>query len=420
MVISLLTLIMLTMVTTLFIARTKTETQIAGHDMRATQALFNAEAGYGEVLARMSKASDKENYIGQQAGDWNTDPGWGRYLVLSEGNSKEDPSWEVTQSDGVDNDSDGTTDEDGERYPEVKSKQSGEDAINYPWVQVRNKLDAANQVILFGDHDNNLATLPRPNVVRGIPIIVVTAMGGQGSSNRTIEVEAVKVPIQVVQTAVYSESDEFKFNGTQFLVSGQDWDPVTGAPILGNPEVPGMSTTEDTDNITDALAANQENNLEGEGAEPSVSDSNVDLDLDALASQLQSSADLTIGPGDYSNLEITGMGGWGGYDDYKTIYATGAIQVSGNNQGGGVLIVDGDFKLTGQFTWYGLVIVLGDLSVSGGGSGIHIFGSTLVQGGGGFGGTLVGGNADLLYSSAALARLASLSPYTVFNWREMN
>jgi hypothetical protein len=408
------------MMATLFIARSKTETQIAGHDMRSTQAMFNAEAGYAEVLARMSDMNDAENYIGQAQGEWATSPGWGAYLVLEEGNSTEDPTWESLQSDGLDNNGDGLVDESGERYPEVKTKQDGEDPINYPWVSVHYKLNAINEVLLFGDHDNNLATLPQANLIRGIPMIVITAAGGQGSSSRTIEVEGVKVPIQVVQTAVYSESDDFTFNGTQFTVSGQDWDPVTQSVIVGNSEVPGMATTVDPSVVTNELAVNQENNLEGSGAEPSVSQSALDLDLEELATQLSASADHTIGPGDYSNLEITAMGGWGGWDDYQTVYATGSIQISGNNVGGGVLIIDGDFTLTGTFTWYGLVIVLGDFRTQGGGGGIHIYGSTLVAGDGGLGGTTVGGNADLRYSSEAIARLAALSPYSVYNWRELN
>ena len=68
-----------------------------------------------------------------------------------------------------------------------------------------------------------------------------------------------------------------------------------------------------------------------------------------FATQLSASADHTIGPGDYSNTEITAMGGWGGWDDYQTVYATGSIQLSGNNTGGGVLVIDGDFTLTGSF-----------------------------------------------------------------------
>jgi hypothetical protein len=36
--------------------------------------------------------------------------------------------------------------------------------------------------------------------------------------------------------------------------------------------------------------------------------------------------------------------------------------------------------LPGQFTWYGLVLVLGDITFTGG-SGIHIWGCVLTQGG---------------------------------------
>jgi hypothetical protein len=32
----------------------------------------------------------------------------------------------------------------------------------------------------------------------------------------------------------------------------------------------------------------------------------------------------------------------------------------------------------------------------------------------------VSGNANLLYSSAALSKMTALSPYQVLNWREIN
>ena len=246
MVIALMTLTLLTMAAVLFIAQTKTETQISGHDMRATQALYNAEAGYAEVLARMSDDSDTTNYIGQAQGGWVAEPGWGRYLVMDGGNSAGDPDRSAIEIDGLDNNGNGQIDEIGETYPEVKSKQDGE-TINYPWVSVHYKLNSTNQVILFGDHDSNVVTPPQPNVVNGYPMIVVTANGGQGSADRTIEIEAVKTPFQFINTAVYAESDDFKFNGTQFLVSGADWDPVTETIIGGNPEVPGLATTDNPD-----------------------------------------------------------------------------------------------------------------------------------------------------------------------------
>ena len=409
MVIALMTLTLLTMAVVLFIAQTKTETQISGHDMRSTQALYNAEAGYAEMLARLSDERDAENYIGQAQGGWVAEPGWGRYLVLGDGNSADDPDRSATEMDGLDNNGDGNIDEGGENYPEVKTKQAGEDIVNYPWVSVHYKLNTTSQVILFGDHDSDLLTPPQPNIITGYPMIVVTANGGQGSADRTIEVEAVKQPFEVLNTAAYSEDDDFKFNGTQFLVSGADWDPVTETVIAGNPEVPGLLTTADPDNITDELSGAQENNVEGTGAEPSVQSTTIDLDLEALRESFIGLAEYVVPAGAYDDVS------WGDYDNYTVVHCTGDLQLSGNGMGGGVLVVDGNLKIAGQFTWYGVVLVMGDVELTGGGAGVHIYGATLAEGD-----LTISGNADLLYSSLALSRLAALSPYVVFNWREVN
>jgi hypothetical protein len=409
-ILSLLALLCLTLVGGLFVANTKTETQIAGHDMRYNQALYNAEAGCAEVLARMSNASDSTNYIGQTGNAWATSPGWGRYIVLADGNSSADPSHAATETDGMDNDGDTVIDEANESYPELATVQTA-GVVDYPWVKVRYKTNNAHQVILFGDHDTNPTTPPSQNLTRGMPVIIATAEGMQGSAMRRIEIEAVKRPFQTVAAATYSEDDDFNFNGTQFLISGRDWDPDTGLPVTGAPEVNGIVTTGDPNNIINALAHNQQNNVEGDGAEPSVHPSPINMDLQAMANQFAGLADITVAGGTVTHPS------WGDRDNYRVVHITGDVHVAGNGQGGGVLIVDGDFDCTGQFTWYGLVIVLGDIRFSGGGAGRHIYGSTLVQGG--ISQQTVGGNADLLYSSIALNRLAYLAPYETISWHEL-
>lgn len=408
MVIALLTLVLLTMVGTLFLAQTKTETQISGFDMRSSQALFNAEAGYAEVLARMD-AADSANYIGEPLGT--ITPGWGRYLVLAAGNGSRDPEYTYTETDTLDNDGDGIVDESGERFPEVLTRQAA-NPINYPWAKVEYMKNATGQVVLYGDHDGNLSTPHRLNLTKGAPVIIVTAEGGQGTARRVIEVQAVKRPFEMVQSSVYSESDDFQFNGTQFMVSGQDHDPVTGAPVPGAPEVPGIMTTGDPTAIQGDLAAMQQNNVEGDGGEPSVASAPVDLDLEALADEYRPYAEYVVPTGTYDSME------WGSYGDYTVVNCTGDLHISGSVEGGGLLIVDGDFRCSGSFTWYGVILVLGDMTWTGGGSDIHIYGATLVQGG--TDDQTVSGNADLYYSSAALNRLNFIAPYTVMNWREIN
>lgn len=409
MVISLLTLVLLTAVGTMFLAQTKTETQIAGHDMRATQALFNAEAGYGEALVRMSDAQDSL-YVGEPPGP--PSPGWGTYLVESAGKAVGDRNYAATETDSLDNNGDGNIDESGERYPETVSFQDG-GALNYPWVNIHYMLNTTGQVILFGDHDNDLITPPRYNLASGFPTIIVTSSGDRGSARRTVEVEAVKRPFEIVQTALYTESDDFTFNGTQFLISGVDHNPDTGDPLPGNPEVPGIVTTGDPGNIDGALTLLQEDNVEGAGGEPSTAGSAVDIDLEALAATYRVLAEYVLPAGTYASTS------YGDKDNYTIVHCTGNMVTSGGVTGGGVLVVDGNLTMAGAFTWYGMVLVMGDISMTGGGAGIHIYGSTLAQG------TVAGdqtisGQADILYSSLALSRLTALSPYTVTNWREVN
>ncbi|HWN81619.1 MAG TPA: hypothetical protein VNM87_05965 [Candidatus Udaeobacter sp.] len=411
-ILSLLALLCLTLVGGLFVANTKTETQIAGHDMRYNQALYNAEAGCAEVLTRMSNLrSDSTNYIGQvsQTG-WVSQPGWGRYIVLANGGAAQDPTYTETETDGLDNDGDANIDEADEVYPEVITVQNGS-TVNYPWVKVHYKRNGANQVVLFGDHDHNPSTAPIQNLTQGFPVILATSEGMQGSAMRRIEIEAVKRPYQTVAAATYSEDDTFAFNGTQFLVSGRDWDPDTGLPLVGGTEVNGIVTTQNPSNIINALSGQQTNNVEGVGPEPSVQPSPVNLDLQALADEFGGMADVTMGAS-----TVTGPS-WGNANDYRVVHCTGDLHVSGGGQGGGVLVVDGDFECTGQFTWYGLVIVLGDMRFSGGGAGVHIYGSTLVQGG--IANQTVSGNADLLYSSIALNRLAYFARYQTVSWHEL-
>src|SRR4030095_3929395 len=186
-ILSLLALLCLTLVGGLFVANTKTETQIAGHEMRYNQALNNAEAGCAEVLARMSNASDSTNYIGQLGNKGGTNPpGWGRYVVLDDGNSVQDPNYTVTENDGMDNDGDNTIDEADEAYPEVLTAQITNN-VDYPWVKVHYKTNPAHQVVLFGDHDFNPTTPPIQNLNQGLPVIVTTSEGMQGAAMRRIE-----------------------------------------------------------------------------------------------------------------------------------------------------------------------------------------------------------------------------------------
>jgi len=71
--------------------------------------------------------------------------------------------------------------------------------------------------------------------------------------------------------------------------------------------------------------------------------------------------------------------------------------------GAGVLVVRGNLHISGQFEWTGLIICLGEVSVdiTGGGQGVHIWGSLLCQSVN----FKIAGNADINWCRDALKRL---------------
>ena len=77
---------------------------------------------------------------------------------------------------------------------------------------------------------------------------------------------------------------------------------------------------------------------------------------------------------------------WGDFtnDSHSTmIYINNAggkaAQISGTFQGRGILIVSGDLQLTGGLEYEGLIYVLGTLTISGGGSGLNVTGGVMAN-----------------------------------------
>ena len=417
-IIALLVLFLLTSLGVSYIAVTRGDKQVAGNQLVGSQAFANAEAGISEALMRMSNPNDTGiggSFIGQQPGQYT--PGWGTYIVNDPGNSGTDPQYNATVSDGLDNDLDAAIDEASEHYPETGSKQSNNlvvavaDKLDYPWVKVRYKLNGANQIILFGDHDNDPTTPPRENLVRGIPKIIITSAGRRGNGSRLVTVEAVKWPLPPVPGSVYTEG-AMNFNGNSFYVDGHDhsatapYDTISGAPPL-----PGIATPNDPVAISSQLNGQQQDNVQGSGGDPSVRTSNVNLDLPSMAAAWSDMADITM----VGNQTNPSTATWGSVGNLKIVHIAGDLHVSGNNSGAGVLVIDGDFEMSGTFNWNGVVLCLKNVSITGGGTAKQIVGALMVQG------TLSGsssinGNIKMMYSSAMISQLSALTRYEVSSW----
>jgi hypothetical protein len=404
-------LMVLTSLGVAYVAVTKSEKQIAGNTVTAAQAMYAAEAGIAEGLHRMAFPAESTNYIGHAGLPV---AGWGRYIVLTNGASLLDPDGPSLAADGFDNDQDGFVDESGERYPEVPTKQAiSASALRYPFVRVEYKTQGS-QLVRFGDADNDPTTLPAENLVKGAPVLRITAAGQRGNAAKTLEAEAVRFPLISVASAVWA-GGPMAFNGNAFLIDGHDH-PAT-APfdtIPGAPPVPGILTQGPASDAT--LLGPQQDNVTGEGGDNSVQQSTFTYDFNQLWATFSTMADHSfLGPAVWSSSTPS----YGSLSQPKVTVVNGPLVVNGTWSGGGILMVNGSLSMGGGCQFTGIVLANGDVTLTGGGPAdvARIVGGIVYQG------TLIdnsstSGAGRVYYSSEAINAALTLNRYTLAWWRE--
>jgi hypothetical protein len=410
-VVSLLILMVLTAAGVAFVAVTKSEKQISGNAVMATEAFYNAEAGISEGLYRMSFKKDSLNFIGPNGPET---PGWGRYIVRASGGSALDPHHATLASDGLDNDEDGFIDESGERYPEILSKQDTDaGGMRYPYVRVEYKTQGG-QLVRYGDADQNAITPPRENSTYGAPMLRITASGRRGGSTKVLEAEAVRFPLMNAESAMWTGSP-LTLNGQAFIIDGHDHSLTSPYDTIPNAKpAKGILTKGPKSDVQ--LGPNQEDNITGDGGIGSIEQSAFTYDFDGLWSSLSVAAQYSF----------TGNQTWNsGTPKYGTVAEPaitafdGDLGIKGTWTGAGILIVNGDLSMQGGCEFHGIVICTGNLDLAGGGPAdvARIIGSVIAKGTISSSNT-TGGSARVLYSSGAINNALTLNRYTLAWWRE--
>ena len=233
-IIGLVFLAILAMLGTTAVVMTSTDLQIGGNYRSNTQSYYAAEAGLQAVINRLSLGSGDTNYIGE-IGTGPT-PGWGRYVVLQTGTDtyKEDPNWDLS-SDSLDNDSDSTTDESNETYPEIATVQTIDgNELDY-LVKAHYKIEDAqfnngadnDEVVLYGQDFGYGAEAP---VLGTHPVWVVTTIGSSAnnSAKTSITAEVARFPLDIDAKAALA-CDASPSLGGNTLVSGFNHDLTTAS-----------------------------------------------------------------------------------------------------------------------------------------------------------------------------------------------
>ncbi|MHC4409910.1 MAG: hypothetical protein ACYS0F_13015 [Planctomycetota bacterium] len=273
--------------------------------------------------------------------------------------------------DGLDNDLDGAIDEaDEDEYFEMSSTGSYDVVSRTFRVTLRVR-------------DRRLMT-PGPLVLTETDAVVEI----NGSSHL---LSADAVDVDGVATAIPQSGVGIGVMGDPTLV--QDSIDTSLANIVGDPMVGQVPTQILDEYIQYAIAS-------------------ADVLHQALTKDLEGAV-----PGDE-------LGQFGSLSDPKIIYSNEGVHLKSSDAGAGIMVVDGDLKISGGFTWTGLLIVRGSLTFAGGGGEVKLIGGAIVDGSQieeGGAALTVGGSVEVNYSPEAVAAMQSIlfrsNMYIPVSWR---
>jgi Tfp pilus assembly protein PilX len=205
-------------------------------------------------------------------------------------------------------------------------------------------------------------------------------------------------------STIYSK-DNVTVSGTSISISGADSSPACGGTALSPIYTMDPATTTQNGNPV----------LTGSPATPQHG--NVDIDLQSYVDTLKGGASVTL-TSDDSN------GTYGSATNFVTVYADAAgTQVDGelkltNAVGYGILLVKGDLELAGNLNWQGLIIVTGKLKTTGGGSNSKNVLGQIYSGKSDVGDSTISGSVTVSYHSCNVKNALSSQPLKLVNWKQ--
>jgi Tfp pilus assembly protein PilX len=289
-------------------------------------------------------------------------------------------------------------------------------SMNYV-VEIKHKTNAAGTIMYWGD-ENDDGTATR-NTTAGNSnnrnIYLVTSSGYSSNSFRTVEAEITMVAPIPVPSPLYVKANS-SIQGSSTNIIGKD--------KCGTADKHGLITTRSPGSVD----INGNPSVTGvSGTDPDIVYNAASMDITAMVNSLKGLANYSY---NVTSATDTGMN-WGTptpgatQQDPSTCsvhnviyYNTNGtdIKLAGGSSGCGILLIDGDLEVNGGFSWNGVILITGSVKYAGGGD-KQVTGGILS--GGTVDADLVGGNANIVYCSSAVANQTAALPLRTLSWRDL-
>ena len=394
-VVSLLLLSVMLVIAFSAIMMTSTDLKMTGHFRSNKKVFYFAEAGLEEAKARMRVGA--ANPI---ADNHPTQTSWAAYI------GSENKAQQKGYNSG------------NAMHIRVSSDQADMGYV----VRIVHQTDGAGGILYWGDANKNGVnerTTSYGPAMRNI--YLVSSEGTYAGSSRVIEAEIAKLPpVNVPAALSVNASTTVKGSSTHII----------GTDACGGNDLPGISSS----NSPGSIILSGDPNIEGVGV-PAIAYNGTVIDVQNLINTYKKTANFTYTVSNATHTASTTPGpgdNWGTPTAGATsqspsscsvrnivYYNTGGtgIQLSGGVSGCGMLLVEGDLKLSGNFSWYGPIITTGSLSILGGGN-KNITGGILSGGSTTNAEDAIGGNTNIVYCSQAMNSQTDSMSIQILSWMD--
>ncbi len=245
-------------------------------------------------------------------------------------------------------------------------------------------------------------------------LMTINSLGHFGNTNHRTIVTAKREPARLpsVHGALYISTDTLKVKLQGNLeIDGNDRN-IDDSPGP-EPSVPGIAVDDPADSayVINELKPKISKSIEGLGGDPSVHTVVDNTNWDEVTQNLIFAQDTSLGTGTYSAGTVLGT-----FANPIITYVKGDVHFSSTATGSGIMIID----MSGQFTYYGMIIVYGKSSIE----------TTFVGNGGIYGATVIVGSyvdfkstgtTGIYYSSQAISNAQvnlKSSRFEILTWWE--
>ena len=236
-------------------------------------------------------------------------------------------------------------------------------------------------------------------------VVITSVATGPNNSKAIVQTTVQLYSFSSSSPATIYSKDNVTVSGSSISISGADASPSCGGSGLAPIYTMDPATTTENGSPT----------LTGSPATPQHG--NTDIDLQAYVDALKGGASVTL-TSDVSN------GTYGSATNFVTVYADAAgTQADGelkltNATGYGILLVKGDLELAGNLDWQGLIIVTGKLKTTGGGSNSKNILGQVYGGKSDLGDSTISGSVTVGYHSCNVKNALASQPLKLVNWKQ--